>query len=101
MLTLQSGGAKVMPKNPFTGVTNASARRQAADLVPIVKELHAAGATSLRASQRRSTSAADGGANTRPVKFRDSYRPTASGARLSEFVSGRLSVATCWDPYNS
>jgi hypothetical protein len=22
MLTLQSGGAKVMPKNPFTGVTN-------------------------------------------------------------------------------
>jgi hypothetical protein len=42
-----------MPKNPFTGVTNetrqAGADKRAADLMPIVKELHAAGVTSLRA----------------------------------------------------
>jgi hypothetical protein len=41
-----------MPKNPFTGVTNearqAGADKRAADLVPIVRELHAAGVTSLR-----------------------------------------------------
>jgi Recombinase len=42
-----------MSKNPFTGVTNearqAGADKRAADLVPIVEELHAAGVTSLRA----------------------------------------------------
>jgi Recombinase len=53
MLAPQSGGAEVMAKHPFTGVTNevrqARADKRAADLVPVVKELHAAGVTSLRA----------------------------------------------------
>jgi hypothetical protein len=58
MMSAQSGGAKVMSKNPFTGVTNvtnearqARAAANAADLAPIVEELQAAGATSLRGTQ--------------------------------------------------
>jgi hypothetical protein len=52
MLSAQSGGAEVMPKHPFTGVSNearqAHADRGAAKLAPILKELQAAGVTSLR-----------------------------------------------------
>ena len=52
MLSAQSGGAEVMPKHPFTGDSNearqAHADREAAKLAPILKELQAAGVTSLR-----------------------------------------------------
>jgi hypothetical protein len=52
MLALQSGGTESHAEEPFTGVTNearqAGADKRAADLVPIVRELHAAGVTSLR-----------------------------------------------------
>jgi hypothetical protein len=44
MLALQSGGAEVMPKHPFTGVSNEARQK----LAPILKELQAAGVTSLR-----------------------------------------------------
>jgi hypothetical protein len=53
ILSAQSGGAKVMPKHPFTGVSNlarqARADKRAAKLAPILKELQASGVTSLRA----------------------------------------------------
>jgi hypothetical protein len=53
MLSVQSGAAEVMSKHPFTGVTNearqACADKRAAQLAPILKELQAAGVTSLRA----------------------------------------------------
>jgi hypothetical protein len=42
-------GAKVVPKNPTNEARQAGADKRAADLAPIVKELHAAGVTLLRA----------------------------------------------------
>jgi hypothetical protein len=52
MLLAQSGGAKVMPNNRFTGVTNearqARADKRAAKLAPIIKMLQANGVMSQR-----------------------------------------------------
>jgi hypothetical protein len=55
MLPTQSGGAKVMPKNPITPgtqraieVIRARSDRRVADLAPIIAELQANGVTSLR-----------------------------------------------------
>jgi hypothetical protein len=42
-------GREIMPKNPTNEARQAGADKRAADLAPIVKELHAAGVTSLRA----------------------------------------------------
>jgi hypothetical protein len=70
-----------MPKNPFTGVTNearqAGADKRAADLVPIVRELRAAGVTSLRGIAAASKS---GGFRPRPAVVGSLASATAAGA---------------------
>jgi hypothetical protein len=65
-----------MPKNPFTGVTNEARQARAdTDLVPIVKELHAAGVT----TQRGITAALD-----------ERGIPTAAGGRWHHTQVRRL-----------
>jgi hypothetical protein len=69
MLLAQSGEAKVMPKNPFAGVTTvvrqARTAANAADVAPIIAKLQASGVTSLpgiaKALNERGISTAAGG----------------------------------------
>jgi hypothetical protein len=106
MLSAQSGGAKVMPKNHFTGVSNearqALADKRAAKLAPVLKELRTAGVTSLRgiaaALNERGIPTATGYGRWHHVQVPGSpllIEPTALGSGLWEVDVPRCRGPIC------